>query len=61
VGLGYTLRCALLPRTEEPTVFIPPPVERPTSPRVRELSQRIQKLLHDFQHEFPMTPAEVLV
>ena len=40
-------------------MFFPIPVETPESPRVQELSQRIQELIHDFQHELPMTPAEV--
>jgi hypothetical protein len=40
-------------------MFVPTPVEPPTSPRVRELSERIQELIHEFQHRFPMTPAEI--
>lgn len=40
-------------------MFVPTPVGPPTSPRVRELSQRIQELIHEFQRRFPMTPAEI--
>jgi len=40
-------------------VFVPTPDEPPASPRVRELSRRIQQLVADFQREFPMTPAEI--
>jgi len=31
----------------------------PESPRVRELSQRLQRTIEEFQRQFPMTPAEV--
>jgi len=40
-------------------VFVPTPVQQPESPRVRELSQRIQELVRDFQHQYPMTPTEI--
>jgi len=40
-------------------VFVPTPIQPPDSPRVRELSQRIQQLVTDFQHQYPMTPAEI--
>jgi hypothetical protein len=40
-------------------VFVPTPVQPPDSPRVRELSQRIQQVITDFQHQYPMTPGEI--
>jgi len=40
-------------------VYVPTPVQPPESPRVRELSQRIQQLISDFQRQYPMTPAEI--
>jgi hypothetical protein len=39
--------------------MFPTPVRPPESPRVRELSRRVQQLIADFQREFPMTPAEI--
>jgi hypothetical protein len=40
-------------------VYVPTPVGPPESPRVRELSQRIQQIITDFQRQYPMTPAEI--
>jgi hypothetical protein len=40
-------------------VFVPTPVQPPESPRVRELSQRIQDLIRDFQRQYPMTSTEI--
>ena len=40
-------------------MYVPTPVQPPESPRVRELSQRIQHLITDFQRQYPMTPAEI--
>lgn len=40
-------------------VFVPTPVQPPESPRVRELSQRIQELVRDFQRQYPMSSTEV--
>ena len=40
-------------------MFVPTPVQPPESPRVRELSQRIQELIRDFQRQYPMTSTEV--
>jgi len=40
-------------------VYVPMPVQPPESPRVRELSQKIQQLIADFQRQYPMTPAEI--
>jgi len=40
-------------------VYVPTPVQPPESPRVRELSQRVQQLVSDFQRQYPMTPAEI--
>jgi hypothetical protein len=40
-------------------MYVPTPVEPPESPRVRELSQRIQQLITDFQRQYPMTPTEI--
>jgi hypothetical protein len=40
-------------------VFVPTPVQPPESPRVRELSQRIQELIRDFQRQYPMTSTEI--
>jgi len=40
-------------------VFVPTPIQPPDSPRVRELSQRIQQHVTDFQHQYPLTPTEV--
>ena len=40
-------------------MYVPIPSQPPESPRVRELSQRIQQLITDFQRQYPMTPAEI--
>jgi len=40
-------------------VYVPTPVQPPESPRVRELSRRINDLITDFQRQYPVTPAEV--
>jgi len=40
-------------------VYVPTPRQTPDSPRVRELSRRIEQLITDFQREYPMTPAEI--
>jgi hypothetical protein len=40
-------------------VVFPIPQGPPESPRVRELSQRLQETIQEFQRRFPMTPAEV--
>lgn len=40
-------------------MFVPTPVQPPESPRVRELSQRIQELVRDFQRQYPMTSTEI--
>lgn len=40
-------------------MYVPTPVQPPASPRVRELSQRIQQIIIDFQRQYPMTPAEI--
>jgi len=40
-------------------VYVPTPVGPPESPRVRELSQKIQQIISDFQRQYPMTPAEI--
>lgn len=40
-------------------MFVPTPVQPPESPRVRELSQRIQDVIRDFQRQYPMTSAEI--
>jgi hypothetical protein len=40
-------------------VYVPTPVQPPASPRVRELSQRIQQIITDFQRQYPMTPGEI--
>jgi hypothetical protein len=34
-------------------------MQPPESPRVRELSQRIQELIRDFQRQYPMTSTEI--
>jgi hypothetical protein len=40
-------------------VFVPTPIQPPESPRVRELSRKIQELIAEFQQRYPMTPAEI--
>jgi hypothetical protein len=40
-------------------VVFPVPQVPAESPRVRELSQRLQQTIQEFQRQFPMTPAEV--
>ena len=40
-------------------MFVPTPVQPPESPRVRELSQRVQELIRDFQRQYPMTSTEI--
>lgn len=40
-------------------MFVPTPVQPPESPRVRELSQRIQELILEFQRQYPMTSTEI--
>jgi hypothetical protein len=40
-------------------VYVPTPIQPPESPRVRELSRRINDLITDFQRQYPLTPAEI--
>lgn len=40
-------------------MLVQPPAEPPESPRVRELSQRLRQTIHEFQRQYPMTPAEL--
>lgn len=40
-------------------MYVPTPIQPPESPRVRELSQKIQQIISDFQRQYPMTPAEI--
>ena len=37
----------------------PTPMQQPSSPRVRDLSQRLQQTIAEFQRQYPMTPAEM--
>ena len=39
--------------------YVPSGPARPPSPRVRELSQRIQEVINEFQQNYPMSPGEI--
>lgn len=41
------------------TVTVPTPQRQASSPRVRELSQRLQQTIAEFQRQYPMASDEV--
>jgi hypothetical protein len=39
--------------------YVPSGPAKPPSPRVRELSQRIQEVINEFQRQYPLSPSEI--
>lgn len=39
--------------------YVPSGPSKPPSPRVRELSQRIQEVINEFQQQYPLSPSEI--